>query len=158
MKTGKNFKSIFPPSSDGGKEYELCRKIDNADIKGIKGGLLRFWMCRAQEMGNEFYGFSIFFNNFLKKVKRRQRPPLIASRIELVMDVKYLIQHSGRLRGGKSTCYFFYEKKLKFWPFWLDQLVAKSKAERTRRLTVERNCRSRNLHRTPFFTSNLPRN
>ena len=88
VKTGKKFKSIYPPFSDGGKEYEAYGKISNTYAKGIKGGQLRVWTCRPQEMVFPFSGFSIFFKNFLKKVKKPNWPPLMASRIELVVDGK----------------------------------------------------------------------
>ena len=111
MENGKNFKSIFPPSSDGGKEYEAYGKISNTYAKGIKGGLLRVWTCRPQEMVFRFSGFSIFFNNFLKKVKIRQRPPLIASRIGIVIDDKEVTSIFRKTTRGENHFQSLFLKK-----------------------------------------------
>ena len=125
VKNGKNFKSIFPPSSDGGKEYEAYGKISNTYAKGIKGGQLRVWTCRPQEMVFPFSGFSIFFKNFLKKVKKPNWPPLMASRIELVVDGKEVTSIFRKTTRGKNTLKFLFEKKHVFCSLWLDQLVRK---------------------------------
>ena len=109
VKNGKNFKSIFPPSSDGGKEYESYRKIANTYAKGIKGGQLRVWTCRPHEMVFRFFGFLILFNNFLKKVKKRNWPPLIASRIELVIDEKEVTSIFRKTTRGENHF------KVSFW-------------------------------------------
>ena len=78
-------------------------------------------------MAFRFSGFSTFFNNFLKKGKRRLRLHVMVLRIELVIDGKEVSSVFGKATGGETTLKFLSEKKHKFWAFWLDQLVPRNR-------------------------------
>ena len=63
-----------------------------------------------------FSGFSTFFNNFLKKDKRRLRPHVIVLRIELVIDGKEVSSIFWKTRG-KTTFKLFLKKNTNFGSF-----------------------------------------